>query len=147
MPRLPAVPPVTVSELAFVYAVGGAAAVGEIPQSGVGGMGVNIENADGNITRYELTDIPLNRAAIAIRNQFPSGQMQPILLRILAMNDMLGREEAAKYIRPVDGKPGEEEVSEAVFRVAACMPLNRQLAFNERTFFKRVAAEYAADPD
>ena len=81
MTKLPHVETVTVDELLFAYAVGGNAATGAIPQSGVKGMGVNLRMDDGDVQRIELTDTPLNRAAIAIRDQFPKGKLQPILLR------------------------------------------------------------------
>jgi hypothetical protein len=110
-------------------------------------MGVAIADEDGSARWVELTDTPINRAAIAIRDQFPKGKLQPLLLRIMAMNEMLQLPEAAPYIRSEPSVAGEAETSEAVFRVAAEMPLNAKLSFNKSTFFKRVAAEFAANPD
>lgn len=147
MRKLPQIETVTVEELAFAYAVGGNAASGAIPQSGVKGMGVNLQIDDGDVHRIELTDTPLNRAAIAIRDQFPKGKLQPIMLRIMALQEMTALPEALAYIREAEGRPGDSEISEAIFRVAAEMPLNHKLSFNKGAFFKRVEKAYAADPD
>lgn len=147
MKKLPQIETVTVEELAFAYAVGSNAASGAIPQSGVKGMGVNLEMDDGDIHRIELTDTPLNRAAIAIRDQFPKGKLQPIMLRIMALQEMSALPDALSYIRDAEDKPGESEISEAMFRIAAEMPLNHKLSFNRATFFKRVAKAYKEDPD
>ena len=147
MTKLPHVETVTVDELLFAYAVGGNAATGAIPQSGVKGMGVNLRMDDGDVQRIELTDTPLNRAAIAIRDQFPKGKLQPILLRIMSLNEMAALDDAQTYIRAAPDNPGESEISGAMFKVAAEMPLNQKLSFNRSAFFKRVEKAFAADPD
>jgi hypothetical protein len=147
MAKLPPIPAVTTEQLAFAYSVGGAAATGLIPQSGVGGMGLNLDLGDGESQRIELTDIPSNRAMIAIRDQFPPGMLQPLMMRIWAMGEMLSLPEAEPYIRPDPDTPAESQISEAFFVVAAAMPLNAKAKFNRRTFFKRVATEFAASPD
>lgn len=146
-PTLHKIAKVSLEELVFAYEVGGRAASNQIPRSGVGGMGVTIGNEDGSAQRIELTDTPLNRAMIAIRDQFPKGQLQPLMLRLMAMSEMLKKPEAEPYIRPAPAHKGEYEVSEAVFRVAAEMPLNANLLFNRSTFFKRVGAIYKVNPD
>lgn len=145
--KLPRTPQVSFDELVFAYELGGRAATNQIPRSGVGGLGVNIDLGDGTAQRVELTDIPMNRAMIAIRDHFPKGKMQPLMFRIMAMSEMLQLPEGQRYMRPASGGEGEFEISEAVFRVAAEMPLNSNLSFNAPTFFKRVAKWYEANPD
>ncbi|EJU12392.1 hypothetical protein LH128_14022 [Sphingomonas sp. LH128] len=146
--RLPAIPTVTAAELTFAYALGSNVALGKIPNTSVRGMGVNIRSDDtGGVERFELTDTPFNRAAIAIREQFPSGMLLPIMSRLTALNEIFKDPQAKEYIRPAaDGSEGEE-VSEALFRVAAVMPLNHKLLFNKPTFFRRAKEEFERDPD
>ena len=142
MKRLPAIATVTTEELAFAYAVGCNAALGTIPQSSVRGYGIDIQSEDGSgIERIGLTDIPMNRMAIAIRDQFPSGQLMPLLSRIWAMQAMMKLPEAEAYTRQAPDGSGEE-ISDAFFQVAAIMPLNHKMEFNRSTFFKRVAAVF-----
>lgn len=148
MRSLPQIDPVTFEELVYAYRVGGAAADGKIPQSSVKGIGVNVDLEDGQgIERLELTDIPLNRAAIAIRDQFPSGKLMPLMARIMALGEMAKEPDAEQYIRPDPDSPEDKQLSEALFHVAAAMPLNRKLRFNRATFFKHVAKFYADNPE
>lgn len=147
MARRVVVPPVAFDQLVFAYGVAGAAATGATPQSGVGGMGINIAEDDGAVSRIELTDIPVNRAAIAVRNQFPDGTFQPIMMRLWALGEIMRWPEAAAYRRPAPDNPNQEEISEALFKVAATMPLNPKGNFNRKTYYKRVAEEFAKNPD
>jgi len=144
--KLPRIEPVDVEQLVYAFSVGSLAASGKIPGSGVGGMGVNLEN-DGVVQRIELTDSPMNRAMIAIRDQFPKGMMQPLMFRIWAMGELMEEPEMAPYIRSDEARPDETEVSDAVFYVAAKMPLNAKMKFAKKQFFQQVAKRFAQNPD
>lgn len=135
------IPQVPVDEFIFAYSVGGAAASGKTPQSGVAGMGVNLE-LEGEARRIELADIPINRAMIAVRNQVPREHFQAIVFRIIALNEVLKLPDATTYIRPAAGSENEYEIAEAVFHVAAVMPINAEGAFNTKAFFRRAALKY-----
>jgi hypothetical protein len=137
---------VSSAELAYAYAVWGNAKLGRIPQSAVGGMGFDIDMEDERaVQRIALTDHPMNRAAIAVRDQFPEEKLMPLIARILAMSTMLNMPEAEAHIRLAPDGSGNEEMSEDFIDVAAVMPLNRKMAFNRSTFFKRVAAAHQDD--
>jgi hypothetical protein len=145
--KLPAIKAVTVEELIFAQQVGGLAGAGRIPNSGVGGMGLNLVNDDGDVTEINLSDIPFNRAMIAIRDQFPEGMLLPLMTRIMALHQMAELPEAAPYIREAEDGSGDLEISEALMRVAARMPLNKKMVFARKQFFQQVAREFEKDPD
>lgn len=146
MPKLPNIAAVTTEELAFAYGVGGAAASGQTPQSGVSGMGLNLVDGD-KVHAINFTDTPTNRAIFAIRDQFPKGMLMPLMARVMALVEMLQLPEAERYFRAVPGKPEHQEFSEALFHVAAKMPLNAKLSFARKQFFAQVATKFAQDPD
>src|SRR5688572_9644362 len=141
----PKIGPVSAEELTFALAVGSAAAAGKIPQSGVKGMGINIAD-DGDVSRLELTDIPINRAAIAVRGQFPREAFRPIMMRLFALGEAMRDERMTPYVRDADDGSGAIEMHEAVVEIAAVMPLNRKGNFNLATFSKR-GAKRAAELD
>lgn len=145
--KLPKIASVEVQELLYAYQVGGLAADGKIPGSGVGGMGVNVDMGGGDVTRFDLTDVPINRAAIAIRDQFPKGMLLPLVSRIMALNELMQRPESERFKRYSKDGSGEVEVSEAVFKVAARMPLNSKMSFAPKQFFRQVTEEYEKEPD
>ena len=139
--------PVTPDELQYAISVGSAAAAGKIPKSGVGGMGVDIlDDETGETNRYELTDIPANRMAIAVRDQFSREKFPAVMMRSWALGPLLDDERMKPYIRQ-ESDDGSFEMHEVVLEVAAVMPLNPEGEFNRNTFFKRVAKLYAERGD
>jgi hypothetical protein len=141
MPRDPRdIPAVSPEEFAFAMAVAGAAAAGKTPQSGVGHLGINYQEEDGSVGRLGLTDIPMNRGMIAVRGQFPREKFHTLMFRIWALGEVMEDSRMAPFRRPAEGEPGVEEVHEAVYAVAAEMPLNKDGHFNRQKFFRRLAA-------
>jgi len=135
---LPRIAPVEPAELSFALAVGSAAAAKRIPGAGVGGMGIDIQAEDGEIERLELTDVPMNRAAMAIRDQFPREKFMPLMFRGWALGALFDDERMAPYLREDAADPKACEVHEAVMDVAAVMPLNKDGQYNASAFFRRV---------
>jgi hypothetical protein len=133
------IPAVTSEQLVFALGVADAAATGKTPQSGIGHLGVEGAPADG-VARIGLTDIPANRAMIAVRKQFPSEVFQPLMFRMWALATVMKDSRAKAFLRAAEDDPEGQEVHEAVYEVAATMPLNKDALFNAQKFFRRVAA-------
>ena len=132
---------VTSEELSFALAVGSAAAAGQTPLSGVGGMGINVDLGDGDVRDIRLVDNPHNRAMIAIRDQFPRDKFKSVMFRTWALGSLMKDSRMDSFTRASeDGDPKAIEVHEAVIEIAATMPLNKKGVFNDATFFRRVAA-------
>lgn len=130
--------PVSTEELTFAMNVGSAAASGKTPLSGVGDKGITIDMGDGEFRDLQFTDNPSNRAMFAIRDQFPD-KFAALMTRAWALGTIMKDDRMAEFTREVEGEPEATEVHQAVWDIAAIMPLNPQLLFNGNIFFKRVA--------
>jgi hypothetical protein len=126
-------------ELTFALGVSGAAASGRTPQSGVGHLGINLDEGDG-LQRLSLTDTPMNRGAVAIRKQFDSELFHPIMHRLWALGRMTKDGRAQEFVRSAEDDPDMMEIHQAMIDVAASMTLNKDGNFNAQKFFRRVAA-------
>ncbi len=129
---------VTADELAFATALGSAVAAGKVPQSGVGHLGVNFEFDHDGVQRIGLTDIPENRAMIAIRDQFSREKFQPLMFRLWALAPLMEDEENEPFVRYADDGSGMIEVHPAVYEIAGRMPLNSKGHFTAATYFRQV---------
>jgi hypothetical protein len=138
-PNLTNLASVEADEIAYAMAVGSAAATGRIPGSGVRHLGVSLQRASGEVQELSLTDIPSNRAMIAIRDQFPKEKFQPIMMRVWALGELLDDQRMQEFIRPASDGDGDE-IHSSVYEIAGKMPLNGKGLFNRATFFRRVKA-------
>lgn len=147
-PTLPVTPqepfpqtgPVDPEEFMFAMQLGCAAYSGQMPTRNPRTYGLNFAEEDGTIQRIAFTDIPLNRAALAIGNHCASDKKKfvAIMLRYFAFLDLWKREDMKAWVKDEpDGK--HILLHGAVLEAAATMPINpKSLRFNPKLFFQRV---------
>ena len=135
-------------EFAFAMQVGDAAGAYRMPMESPSRLGVSIEMSPGDIQRIQLTDHPMNRFGMAVREHFGDDKrkMASFLMRWFALMKVMALPECQRYIRDEEGTSACL-VHSAVFDAAAQMPLNEEWHFDTPAFFAKVGELYALDPD
>ena len=102
--------------------------------------GINIRLSGEDVRRYSPTDIPINRAAFAIRQEYGADlkMFTSIMFRFMALIEVLQGRRLKKWRRPDPDDKRAEEVHPAVIHAAATEPLNDQGYFTLSTFQKAV---------
>ena len=130
---------VDVDDFIFAYSLGAAAASYRMPMESPAESGFTLTN--GKETReFRLTDIPLNRAVLAIRDHCEGDTVRfmAIMQRIFAFTKLQDDERLSRWTRKSDKDPDRMEIHGAVLEVAATLPLERNGRFDEDAFFKAV---------
>ncbi len=133
------VKPVDVEEFSFALAVGGAAYAYRMPMSSPSENKILLEDEEGNIEEIRLTDVPLNRAALAIRDQC-RGDMemfQSIMHRVFAFMNLRNHEKMQRWTKQSDD-PEQIGIHSAVIEAAATLPLDQYGHFEPNRFFQTV---------
>ena len=137
---------ISAEDFAFAMQLGDAAFAFKMPMESPSKFGFNVELEKGTVQRFQLTDHPLNRFGIAVRNHFRDDRVKAasFMLRWWAFRKMLDSDRCKPYIRT---EADARYVHSSVFDIAASQQLNEDWNFDEDAFFGRVAELYALDPD
>ena len=133
------VKPVDPREFTFALQVGSAAFSGRLPMESPIHREFLVEDEEGELKRIVLEDTRLNRAALAIQEQFAPDfeKFQSVMMRYFALLRLTRLEEMAKWQQQA-GDDGSVAVHPAVLVVAATIPLARDGAFDAAEFFSKV---------
>jgi len=100
-------------------------------------MGLNLDLGDGEVQRITFTDIPMNRAMMALKERYGSSdKMYSVTLRIFALFQIMHNPAMEKWMR--NGQEGWTEVNPAVTEAAATVTLDGDGNFPVETFFDKV---------
>jgi len=128
-------------EFLFAIEVGNAAISHRLPIRSPLAFRVAVRRSDGRAETFRLADVPGNRFALAIREQFGNGPtFLAILHRWLACQSLFGVDDRV-YTYVTQGPHGRVRVSDAMLNACAVEPLLPPWAqaFDPDTFFERVA--------
>ena len=135
------IPAVDLDHFIFAFSVGDAAASYRMP------MKSQCENKfvisdDKESQEFVLTDNPLNRATLAIREQCgDDGEMfQAVMYRLFALMKVLDNKKIQRWTRVSAKKSDGIEIHPAVLEAAASLPLNKRGRFQVQGFLKAVEA-------
>lgn len=132
--------PVEPKELMFALSVGHAAATLKMPVENPELMGVNLrDEQSGQVMRISLTDRPMNRAMLALREQFKGDKFVNIGMRRWALARIMEHKAVQEWIRK--GPDGFMEVADSLVYAAARGSLSKRFRFNVREIV-RLAREY-----
>lgn len=147
-PDIKDIPSCTADELMYAESVGAAVASGKMSSRDPNEAKLLLQSDSGEVDTISFTDVPENRAAFAIKDQFADqpGKFPVVMMRMFALHDLMQDQRMNNYIRPSD-EPDTIEICTEVFTVAAEMPLNAKRGFNKQKFFRRVAALVRANDD
>ena len=147
MPRPEAIPPVAPDQFQFGVLLASAAFGYRMPMDSPAKQGVTLRMEDGSTCRLAFTDIPENRAMIAMRDHF-GGDHEAFFaaaMRFFALMRVWKSPRNKAWLRPAEDDPRSIMVHDAVFRSAARVPLNAEGCFDEGPFFAQVEEYAAAD--
>ena len=147
-PRPENIKPVDPEQFGFAMQLGSAAASYRMPMESPTKQGLNIEMSDGTVQRLAFTDIPMNRAAMAIRDHFAPDMetARAAMMRWMALIRISSSEKMTRWRRRPADDSDNIEIYAAVFDAAATVPLTDTGDFDEELFFRKVE-EIAADED
>jgi len=130
--------PIDPKEFLFVAQLASSAASLDMPITNPEEYEVILEVGRGREVGMRFNDNPTSRASVAAREHFGERReaCMSFLLRFFAMRDLRGTE--AWQSPWVIEKPGELEINDAVFAVAATQPLEHNLRFNVPAFVERM---------
>lgn len=139
--------PVSPQELAYAHGVAGAAAFLKGPTENPEGYGLTIEFDDGEANHISFTDIPANRAMFAIKKEFGGGaKFYALSSRVYALQAVILDARFQQYCKPAADHADMIEVNDAIFEVAAMIPLPVMGDFDLDAFFAEVAKVAAKAP-
>jgi hypothetical protein len=132
--------PVDPEQFGFAIQIASAAHAFRMPMESPSTQGVNIEMGDGEIKRLVFTDIPINRAFMAMRDHFAPDfdTFQRVGLRFFALHKIWNSKNMEKWTKKDKDDPSVVLINEAVFRAGATCPLNEKGEFEETSFFMAV---------
>src|SRR5438093_5713348 len=104
--------PVDPEHFAVAVQVAAAAYSYRMPMESPAKQGLTLEMPDGNVEEIILSDVPLNRAALAIRDHFaPDMEMAGCaLMRWMALMKVRSSEKMQKWVRHAERDPESFEV-------------------------------------
>lgn len=128
--------PLSYEEFEFAFALAMQAGYLKVPVY-PRAYGVNLQEGDGSVSRLVLTDIPENRAAIAVKQHFGEEyeKFQSFMWRFFALIDILHDPRAAGWIEDDPDDPEAQRMAVVVVNAAATVPLNKQGKFLRKRFF------------
>jgi hypothetical protein len=132
--------PVDPEQFRFAMQLASAASSYRMPMDSPAKQRIMIEMPDGNVQQFSFTDIPMNRAAIAIRDHFAPDIETAMcaLMRWRALARVISSPSMRKWERHSEEDPEGIEIHGAVIHAAAVMPLTKNGHFDKRKFFKTV---------
>ena len=132
---------VSTDEFLFAIEVGNAAISHRTPIQSPLAFRIAVRGPHGDVQTFRLADVPENRFALAIREQFGNGPtFIAILNRWFACQSLVGADD--RIYRYVEHRPGGRlRVSDALLKACATEPLLPPWAqaFDANSFFQRVA--------
>lgn len=133
-------PPLNVEEFLFALNLGSAAYSLRMPMKSPAEEGLTLRDQDGRLTRISVTDIPFNRATIAVRDHFaPHWQkFTSFMMRFSALQALCDVPEMEEWVTQSPGPDPQLVVHGAVLRVAATLPLTAGALFDKESFFRTV---------
>jgi hypothetical protein len=142
-------PPVDPQEFMFVLRLIAAASTYKMPMASPTRYGFALKTDDGEVHQYQLTEDPLNRAGLAVREHCgqDSAKFHALMKRYLAWADIRADERLSRWIRQ---HPDGTYVHDAILHAAATVPLVG-LRFDIKALSRRadelVAAGLCAAPE
>ncbi|MBI2821900.1 MAG: hypothetical protein HYX74_06720 [Acidobacteria bacterium] len=138
--------PVDPREFAFALRIGSAAFGYRMPVRLAGRQELLVEDESGSLQEVVLEDTPLNRAALAIWEQFGSDheKFQCLMMRYFALVRLARHAKMQQWQMSIDDGRNVM-VHPAVLVVAATLPLQSDGGFDEKEFFTRVQESVEAD--
>jgi len=132
--------PLNPDQFRSIFANAMAASMGEIEALNPEAFSLAFQENHGSISEIQLTDIPINRMAVSIRQEYGADpeMFQNIMMRLFALMNILQNQQ----VRDVVTKEGEEEyvmVHPAAIDVTATLPLNQAFHFDLDVFLREVA--------
>lgn len=98
-----------------------------------------LEEDTGDVTTYRLSDNPMNRLMIALKDHFePGPEYMSAAMRFNAFGELYQDGALDDYIRDDPGDPDAMEVHEAVLEVTATFPFNADLEFDRESLLKAI---------
>ena len=103
--------------------------------------GLSIKMSDGTVQHLSPTDIPMNRAALAIREEYGNDldMFKSIMFRIMALMKILQEGRLRKWRKSDPDCHESELIHPAVLHAAAILPLNREGWFSPTLMTREVA--------
>ena len=121
-------PPLNSAEFASIFDRAIEAGAGQIKIPDPSKLSLEVAEEDGSVTRIGLTDSPINRMGVAIRQEYgaDSEMFQNIMFRILALMKALHHPETMEaMVEECEDSEGAM-VHPAVIEAAALLPLNEE---------------------
>jgi hypothetical protein len=134
---------VELEELMFAFGLCHAAASLKMAVENPQLKGFNLANPDGSVTRFTLTDRPLNRGGLAVAEHFKGDKFENLMMRIFAIGDVYQHEKLSPWVRNV---AGGEEIAESLLYAAARAKLTRAQTFDVDEIVK-LASVYDEEHD
>lgn len=108
-----------------------------------------LENSDGSVVRLRPTDIPINRAAMAVVEHYRNDHSKyySMMFRLFALMEILEDKALDRWRREDKDIPEIREIHRAVIDAAATFPLTKRGRFSRPKFLKeveRIASEMDA---
>jgi hypothetical protein len=136
-------PPVDCEELIRAVEVINRAGRGEIATPDPGRFGVNLVQADGSVVGLRFTDLPINRAVFAVRDQFQEDdQWQNLLYRYFALCAAI-KDWQADLAPWLQRDVRATLLHRAILEAAAVAPVTRNVTFRRKPFLGKIAEYYA----
>lgn len=133
--------PVEPEELMFALALGDAAATLKAPVENPSLQGINfVDEKTAQVMRLSLTDRPINRAALAVRDHFKGDKFVSIMMRLFALFDVVEHKLVQRWVRKSQDRRGHE-IAESLVHAAAIAPLTTRRKFKVSDLV-RLAKEY-----
>jgi hypothetical protein len=131
--------PVSPEEFKFAVGVCTAAAAMKGPYTNPKQFGFSIlDDKNGAVTEYRLTDIAMARGILAVREQFEDDdKCIALMMRINGFMRLLDDQRMKTFVRG-SGEP--IEIREEVFEVAAVEKMSHRGGFSAQKFFRKVEA-------
>lgn len=142
--EIPAVDP---DHFGFAIQVASAAHALKMPMKSPATEGGSIRFPDGREIQFNFTDIPANRALMAMRDHFgpDTNSFVAAAMRFFALHRLWPHERMKKWVKPSPEEPDVVLMHDAVFQAAATLPLDDNGEFAEKAFFDRVEELAAED--
>jgi hypothetical protein len=128
------------------FAAGLAAAAGAMrgPYTNPASLpGLEIEEEDGSVSTYKITDNALARGHLAVIEQFGPDKAMSILMRLHALIDAI-EDDRLKVFTKLDPS-GDRMIREELFEIAATFKCSGEVGFKRASFCKAVARKVAAN--
>jgi hypothetical protein len=132
--------PVDPEHFGFAMQLASAASSYRMPMESPAKQKIMLEMPDGKLQEIRFTDIPMNRAAMAIRDHFAPDMeaARSAMMRWMALVRLASHPSMRKWERRSGENQEWIEIHNAVFDAAALLPLNKNGDFNVKAFFKKV---------